>query len=183
MVLVNMRNTLIATLLLFISLPAKADISCPDWLNQSFRQLHSSNTINLCESFRNQPLLIVNTASHCGFTHQFSGLEDLHKRYKDKGLKVIGFASNDFRQAAASEAKAASICYENYGVTFTMMAPTSVKGSSASPLFKWLASQSREPSWNFNKYLVSADGKTVQHFGSMVSPDSAQLNIAIKTLL
>ncbi len=165
------------------NLPLKAFAECPNWLNQTFRQLHSTNEISLCEQFANKPLLIVNTASHCGFTHQFSGLEALHQRYKGQGLAIIGFSSNDFRQEAASEEKAAGICYENYGVTFTMMAPISVKGQNAHPLFKAIASKSQTPSWNFNKFLVSADGEQVIHFGTSISPTSQQLNSAIQSLL
>jgi len=157
--------------------------TCPAWLNQSFKQLHSSNTINLCDGYNEKPLLIVNTASHCGFTHQFSGLEALHQRYKQQGLRVVGFASDDFRQAAKSEAEAATICYENYGVTFTMMAPISVRGDKAHPLFKTIAEKSRQPGWNFTKYLVSADGKMVQHFSTRTSPDSEELQRAISALL
>lgn len=157
--------------------------ACPAWLDQSFKQLHSSNTINLCDNYNAKPILIVNTASHCGFTHQFSGLEALHQKYKQSGLRVIGFASNDFNQAAKSEAKAASICYENYGVTFTMMAPISVKGDKAHPLFKAIAGKSQQPGWNFTKYLISADGKTVQHFSTSTSPESKKLNSAISALL
>ncbi|MEO0442826.1 MAG: glutathione peroxidase [Pseudomonadota bacterium] len=156
---------------------------CPNWLNHSFRQLHSTNEINLCERFSGRPLLLVNTASHCGFTHQFSGLEALHQRYKDRGFAVIGFASNDFRQAAKSEAEAASICYENYGVTFTMMAPIHVTGEQAHPLFKALANKSQTPSWNFNKFLVSEDGQSVTHFGSSSAPNSASFINALNALL
>lgn len=143
---------------------------CPDWLNQEFRQLHSSNTFNLCEKYQGKALLIVNTASHCGFTPQLSGLEVLHQRYKNQGLAVVGFASNDFRQAAKSEAQAAAICYENYGVTFTMAAPIRIKGEDAHPLFKKLAKETQAPTWNFNKYLISAKGKRIEHFNSSISP-------------
>jgi glutathione peroxidase len=172
-------------LLLYILLlfPSVVLANCPQWLNHSFRQLHASNTINLCEQFPNKPLLIINTASHCGFTHQFASLEKLHRRYKDQGLAVVGFSSNDFRQEAASEEKTASICYENYGVTFTMMAPISVKGNEAHPLFKALAEKSEAPSWNFNKFLVDSTGEKVIHFGSSTSPDAKQLNEAINELL
>lgn len=156
---------------------------CPTWLNQDFRQLHSENTFNLCEKSNGKALLIINTASHCGFTPQFSGLEALHQRYKDQGLMVVGFASNDFRQAAKTEAQAASICYENYGVSFTMAAPINVKGNNAHPLFKQLANKTQAPSWNFNKYLVSADGETVEHFGSRTSPDDASFNTTINNFL
>ena len=165
-----------------ISLPAKAD-DCPEWKNQEFRQLHSQNTFNLCEKFPKQALLIVNTASHCGFTPQFSGLESLHQRYKEQGLAIVGFASNDFNQAAKSEEKAASICYENFGVSFTMAAPISVRGNNAHPLFRALAAQTQAPSWNFNKYLVSADGKTIEYFDSRVSPNSQVMNNRITNIL
>jgi glutathione peroxidase len=157
--------------------------NCPEWLNHTFKQLHSTNTINICERFSNKPLLIVNTASHCGFTHQFSTLEALHKQYKDQGLAVIGFSSNDFNQEAKTESKTASICYENYGVTFTMMAPISVKGDKAHPLFKSLAEKSQEPDWNFNKFLVDVESEAVEHFGSSTRPDSKLLNTKIKELL
>lgn len=157
--------------------------ACPSWLNESFRRLHSTEDVNVCKAFAGKPLLIVNTASHCGFTYQFSGLEALHQRYKDKGLTVIGFASNDFRQEAKSEAKAATICYENYGVTFTMMSPISVKGDNAHPVFKKLAQQTQAPSWNFTKFLVSSDGTKITRFDSSTAPDSPQIISAIEALL
>lgn len=179
-----LRTTILLLTLIagFASLPAVAD-ECPPWKDQTFRQLHSENTFNLCEKFPNQAMLIVNTASHCGFTPQFSGLEALYQRYKDQGLAVVGFASNDFRQAAKSEEKAAAICYENFGVSFTMAAPISVKGSNAHPLFKKLAQTSQAPAWNFNKYLVSSDGIIVEHFGSMTSPESPELTKSISAIL
>jgi len=164
------------------SLPAAAN-ECPAWKNQTFRQLHSENTFNLCEKFPDQALLIVNTASHCGFTPQFSGLEQLHQRYKNQGLVVVGFASDDFRQVAKSEEKAAAICYENFGVSFTMAAPISVKGSTAHPLFQKLAQETQAPQWNFNKYLVSSDGDMIEHFGSTTSPDSNELNAKISAII
>ncbi len=157
--------------------------TCPNWLNESFRRLHSTEDVNVCEAFAGKPLLIVNTASHCGFTSQFSGLEALHQRYKAKGLTVIGFASNDFRQEAKSEAKAATICYENYGVTFMMMSPISVRGNNAHPVFKKLAAQTQAPSWNFTKFLVSSDGAKITRFDSSTAPDSPQMISAIEALL
>lgn len=156
--------------------------ACPDFINHSYRKLHSTDSVNLCS----QPAkawLLVNTASHCGFTPQFKGLEALYQRYKDQGLVVIGFASDDFKQEDDSEAKAADICYLNYGVTFTMLAPTAVRGDDVNPTFKVLAEKSDKPSWNFNKYLVSADGQQVQQFGSRTKPDDADLTAAIEQLL
>ncbi|MGD8175052.1 glutathione peroxidase [Marinimicrobium sp. ARAG 43.8] len=156
---------------------------CPDALNHEFRRLHSNEDINLCERFGGQPLLVVNTASHCGFTSQFGGLEALHEKYAEQGLAVIGFASNAFDQEADSEEEAATVCYENFGVTFTMLAPTPVTGDDANPVFKELARQTEEPGWNFNKYLVAPDGTVVKHFGSRVKPDSKDMTQAIEQLL
>ena len=110
--------------LFLLSFSVNAAATCPEFLNHNLRKLHSQDTVNLCEVAAGKPLLIVNTASHCGYTSQFTGLEQLHEAYKDRGLVVVGFASNDFRQEAKDESEAAAICYKNYGVTFTMMAPT-----------------------------------------------------------
>lgn len=157
--------------------------ACPTFLDHEFRKLHSSQKVNLCREFAGKPMLIVNTASHCGFTPQFKGLEAVHQKYKDKGLVVVGFSSNDFNQEDKDEEKAAEVCFLNNGVTFTMIAPTSVKGPAANPVFKALAAQTTEPKWNFNKYVVSADGKSVQYFDSRVSPDSPELAAAIEKVL
>ncbi|MGB1141168.1 MAG: glutathione peroxidase [Halioglobus sp.] len=157
--------------------------ACPAYLDHDLRKLHSKDTVNLCEAYEGRPLLIVNTASHCGYTKQFGGLEALNKEYADRGLAVVGFASDDFRQEAKDEAKAADICFKNYGVTFTMIAPSSVKGDEANPVFTELNRQAGKPSWNFNKYLVDSEGNVVQHFGSNTSPDDAELVNAIEELL
>ena len=157
--------------------------SCPEYLDTTMRKLHSSEELNFCESFADRPMLIVNTASHCGFTPQFNGLEALHKKYGDKGLVVVGFASNDFRQEAKDEAEAAHVCYKNYGVSFTMLAPSHVKGEQANAVFKALAEQSKAPGWNFNKYLVDREGRVVQHYGSGTTPESKELQAAIEQLL
>ena len=96
---------------------------------------------------------------------------------------MVGFPSDDFKQEAKQEAETAEICYINYGVTFMMLSPSVVTGRNANPVFKELARKSSEPNWNFNKYLVSADGRVVHHFDSKVKPDSVQLNQAIEQLL
>lgn len=169
--------------LLIAALAPLPGLACPEFLDHDMRKLHSSTNANLCEVADERPLLIVNTASHCGFTPQFSGLEALHQEYGERGLVVVGFASNDFRQAAKTEEEAASICYKNYGVSFLMFAPTAVKGDSANPVFAELAEQAGAPRWNFNKYLVDRDGKVVAHFGSATAPDSDKLRRAVEKLL
>ncbi len=156
---------------------------CPAFLDHEFKRLHSSKTVNLCEETAGKPLLVVNTASHCGYTGQFEGLEALHRKYRDRGLVVVGFPSNDFRQEAGDEAKTAEVCFVNYGVTFTMLAPSPVKGPAANPVFRELVRQAGEPTWNFNKYLVAADGRVIERFKSSVAPGSPELEQAIEKLL
>jgi glutathione peroxidase len=146
------------------------------------RKLHSEESVNFCE-FKDKPLLIVNTASNCGFTGQFEELEALHQKYKDKGLVVIGFPSDDFFQEENDEADTAEVCYVNYGVTFTMLSTSEVRGDDANPIFKHLNAQTSSPKWNFYKYLVSADRKTVQRFNSRTKPLSANLTQAIENSL
>jgi glutathione peroxidase len=162
---------------------ASAAESCPAFLNQEYRKLHSSESVNLCTLIAGKPMLIVNTASHCGFTPQFKGLEEAYQKYKARGLVVVGFSSDDFNQEAKDEAEAATMCFINYGVKFTMLAPQHVRGPEANAVFKELARQTQEPKWNFNKYLVTADGKVAQHFDSSVAPDSRQFNEAVEKLL
>ncbi|MFV8817007.1 glutathione peroxidase [Haliea sp. E17] len=174
-----LKKTLLASLVL----PSLAWASCPEYLDQTMRKLHSQESVNLCAVQDGKPMLIINTASHCGFTSQFKGLEALHEKYAGQGLVVVGFASDDFRQEADTEAEAADICFVNYGVTFTMLAPTAVKGDDANPVFHELAEQTEAPGWNFNKYLVDRDGKVVAHFGSRTTPDDAELVDAIEKLL
>ncbi len=162
---------------------ASAAASCPAFLNQEYRKLHSSDSVNLCTLVAGKPMLLVNTASHCGFTPQFKGLEEAYEKYKARGLVVVGFSSDDFNQEAKDEAEAATMCFINYGVKFTMLAPQHVKGTEANTVFKELARQTQEPQWNFNKYLVTADGRVAQYFDSQVAPESRQFNEAVEKLL
>jgi len=175
------QAALIGALLLLSTSTWAAD--CPAFLNHDFTKLHSSETINICRAFAGKPLLLVNTASHCGYTPQFAGLEAIHEKYRGRGLVVIGFPSDDFNQEAPTQAETAQVCYVNYGVTFTMLAPLAVTGAAANAVFKELAQQSRAPTWNFNKYLVSGDGRVIHYFDSSTPPDSVEFETAIEQLL
>lgn len=178
---------IVTSLVSMISLTAHnamaKDAECADWLNHSVTKLHSKDTINICEATANKPVLLVNTASHCGFTYQFGGLEKLHQRYKDQGLVIVGFPSNAFHQEAKDSAETADVCYKNYGVTFLMTKEIPVKGDDAHPIFQHLAKEQSKPSWNFNKYLVDKNGNVVKQFGSQVKPESAELTEAIESVL
>ncbi len=181
--MLTIKNLKIVGTLILILLSWAIEAKCPDYLNQSLKKLHSEKTLNICESYVGKPMLIVNTASFCGYTPQFAGLEKLHKQYKNKGLVVMGFASNDFDQEADDDKQIANVCYINYGVTFDMFSPIHVKGDNAHPLFKALAAQTTPPAWNFNKYLIDGEGKVVNYFDSNVTPESPEMRQAIESLL
>lgn len=156
--------------------------ACDDFTNVDIRKLRSKESINLCD-YKNKPLLIVNTASNCGFTPQFESLEKLHKTYKDEGLVILGFPSDDFFQEEDNEKETAKVCFINYGVTFPMFSTSEVRGSDANPIFKHLNEQTSSPNWNFYKYLVSADRKTILRFNSKVKPDSEKMIKAVENSL
>ena len=158
-------------------------VSCPVFFQQSMRKLHSQEQVDLCQLTAGKTVLAVNTASNCGFTPQFKSLEALHKKYQAQGLVVIGFPSDDFFQEEDDEKDTAKVCFVNYGVTFTMLETTAVRGDDANKVFTYLAEQTTAPKWNFYKYLVSADGKKVQHFNSKVKPSDAEFITAIENAL
>jgi len=180
-----MFNTLVALFFATSTVGTYAtdEVVSTDFLNYDLPLLHSTDTINLYKEAAGKPLLIINTASHCGFTKQFEGLEALHQQYRDQGLFVVGFASNDFNQEAKSEEEAERVCRQNFGVTFTMIAPSYVKGQLANPIFRELNKRTQEPGWNFNKYLVDSDGKVLAQFSARVKPDSEKLTKAIESVL
>lgn len=166
--------------LLLTAATAQADNSCPPIFQYKMKQLHSSKILDLCEVTHGQPVLLVNTASHCGFTPQFDELEAIHEKYKDRGLVVIGVSSDSFNQEAADEEEAATVCFKNFGVTFTMLATVPVRGDDAHPLFKEVARQDRAPKWNFYKYLINREGKVVSSNSSLTIPDDDDIEALLK---
>lgn len=154
-------------------------------LDQSYRELAGKRAINLQSVYGGKVLLVVNTASKCGYTPQYEALEAMHARYKDRGFAVLGFPSNDFMgQEPGSEKEIAEFCRLTYGVQFPMFQKVHVKGSEATPLYRQLARDTGEaPGWNFHKYLVDRNGKVVASFGSKVKPTDPALVERLEQLL
>ena len=133
--------------------------------------------------FDGKVVLLVNTASFCGYTRQYRGLQELWERYKKDGLVVIGVPSNDFNQEPDDEAKIVEFCQGAFGVTFPLTEKVSVKGSHAHPVYKWINAAldgEGEPIWNFHKFLIGADGKNVQSFSTQIAPGAPKLKAAIE---
>ena len=162
---------------------SQSSMACPDFLNTEMRKLASKEVINFCEIYPNTPLLIVNTASNCGYTHQLAGLEQVHQRYQSDGLVVIGFSSDDFFQEEDNEEDAAEVCFDKYEVTFPVMATSSVRGENANPVFKALGDAKGYPRWNFSKYIVNAEGEVVAKFHSDITPNSPKLRATLASVL
>jgi len=177
-----MRN-LIALILIVASLPALACES--ELLDQNFRRLASTEDVNLCEAYSGKVLLIVNTASKCGNTPQYDGLEKLYSQYGEQGLVVLGFPSNDFMgQEPGTEEQIQEFCRLTYGVEFPMFEKTSVKERDAHPFYIALAdSAGTYPTWNFHKYLIGRDGKMISEFSPRTKPYDDQLVAAIENAL
>ena len=158
--------------------------ACPELLNYSFNRLQTGQAESLCQ-YRGKVVLIVNTASYCGYTHQYEGLEALYRKYKSRGLVVVGFPSNDFGgQEPGSNKEIAEFCRLTYGVEFPMFEKSSVTSIKTNPLYaELLARTGQSPKWNFHKYLVDRDGKQVTSFGTRVEPDSSDLVSAVERML
>ena len=146
-------------------------------------QAIDGHTISLAD-YRGRVLLIVNTASQCGFTPQFAGLEELHQRYAAEGLSVLGFPSNQFGgQDPGSDDEIGAFCTKNYGVSFQMMQKVEVKGSDAVPLYRWLVQEkpgllgSTVIKWNFTKFLVGRDGQVIKRYAPLDTPASLAKDI------
>lgn len=164
--------------------PAAAAAGCPAVLNHSFPRLQDEKPQNLCQ-YAGKVVLVVNTASKCGFTPQYEGLEALHGKYGARGLVVLGFPSGDFGGQELNDSKEiADFCFNTYGVKFPMFAKSSVKGAAANPLFVQLASSTgKAPGWNFHKYLIGRDGKPLGSYDSNVLPNAAPLVAQIEKAL
>lgn len=138
-------------------------------------------------AFKGQVVLVVNTASKCGFTPQYAGLEELYEKYRDRGFVVLAFPANNFLwQEPGTDPEIKQFCTSKYHVTFPIFSKISVKGSDIAPLYRWLTTQegfAGAITWNFNKFLIGPDGRIVARFGSRVDPVSAELTSKLKTIL
>lgn len=172
------RHILCLFLLAACVAPARVYASnCPPALDHEVKLLNEDRTVSLCEQYRGRVVLIVNTASKCAFTPQYDGLEDLYARYRDRGLVVLGFPSNDFaNQEPGSEASIKDFCRLTYGVRFPMFGKTHVRRNYADPLYRTLGDMAGEyPRWNFHKYLLDRDGNLIGSYGSHVQPSDKTL--------
>jgi glutathione peroxidase len=157
---------------------------CPALLNQQFKRLQDDVPQNLCQ-YSGKVALVVNTASYCGYTSQYEGLEALYAKYRERGLVVLGFPSNDFGgQEPGGSKQIADLCFNTYGVKFPMFAKSMVTGKNANPVHAQLTSVSGQaPAWNFHKYLVGRDGRFIASFPSQVTPGDGKLVAAIEKAL
>jgi len=174
------HRILAATLTLAV-LPAAA--ACPALLDHRMSSL-KGEPVDLCR-YAGKVVLVVNTASYCGYTEQYRGLEGLYQRFREKGLVVLGVPSNDFGgQEPGTDAQVADFCERTYKVRFPMLSKTVVKGPQAAPLYQGLAaSTGQAPGWNFHKYLIGRDGRAVGGYSSDVAPENPRLVAAVEKAL
>lgn len=162
---------------------APGSAACPVVLQHTIERLQDEKPQSSCQ-YAGQVVVVVNTASYCGFTSQYKGLELLYDRYKSKGLVVLGFPSNDFSQEPDDNQKIADFCENTFGVKFPMFSKTSVRGEQASPFFKQLTRLTQTaPKWNFYKYVISRDGQRVKAYSSMTGPQDKAFLQDIEQLL
>ncbi len=183
-----MRYFLIITLLVVFSIAGteeKIMQSVYDFTMENIR----GEAVQLSQ-YKGKVIMIVNTASKCGFTYQYEGLENLYQTYKDSDFVILGFPANNFlKQEPGSNEEIAEFCRINYGVTFPMFSKISVKGKDIHPLYEYLTSKKTNPefsgsiSWNFNKFLISKEGKIIDRFGSREKPESEKIIAAIEKAL
>ena len=165
--------------------PFSVQAACPDLLAYTFPSLQDNHRpLPLCQ-FAGKVILVVNTASHCGYTNQYDGLEKLYAEKAADGLVVLGFPSNDFgQQEPGSDKEIADFCRTTYGVKFPMTGKNVIRGKDANPFYRQLAHMTGStPQWNFHKYLISRDSRQVLAFDSAVRPDDKHLLQQINTFL
>ena len=173
----NLKRSILAAGLLTLGVvPVSSAVECPALLNHTFPALQDGKPMPLCQ-YAGKVILVVNTASFCGFTSQYEGLEKLYAQLKDRGLVVLGFPSNDFgEQEPGSDKEIADFCRLTYGVEFPMVAKTTVKGRDANPFYQKLAELTgSKPRWNFHKYLINRDGTQVVAYTSFTKPEDKDL--------
>jgi len=173
------------SLLMWLSWPKESQaMTCPTTLSHQFLRLQDEAPQNLCQ-YSGKVILVVNTASYCGFTSQYEGLEKLYETYKDQGFVVLGFPTNDFgKQEPGNNKEIADFCHNTYGVKFPMFAKTTLSGKDANPFFKELIEKSgTKPRWNFYKYIIDREGRVVDSFSSMTSPNNKKITSLIEKLL
>ncbi|EIJ42285.1 glutathione peroxidase [Beggiatoa alba B18LD] len=180
-----MNKYWLSTLFMLYAVPSSTLGACPKTLDFDVRPLTEKQTVNLCTAYQGKVVLIVNTASKCGYTPQYEGLEALYRKYRDQGLVILGFPSNDFGgQEPGSETEIQSFCRLTYGVEFPMFEKVSASEKNPHPLYQMLANLAGEyPRWNFHKYLLDKNGTLVGSYPSRVKPDDPQFIDSIETLL
>ncbi len=181
---IRSARTIVFAALMALTVPSfAAEAPCPPILDHKFSNL-LDEPISLCQQ-RGKVVLIVNTASECGYTPQYDGLEKLYRRYRDRGFVVLGFPANDFgAQEPGSNKEIAQFCQINYGITFPVFAKSTVVGAKANALYKELATKTGQaPQWNFHKYLIDRTGQQITAFESAVEPEDRRLISLIEKLL
>lgn len=168
-----------------LTLSGSVAAACSPLLEHKVRKLAEDAEVNLCEAYKGKVLLVINSASKCGYTGQFEALEALHAEYEDQGFAVLGFPSGDFaNQEYRDEEQVRDFCRLTYGVQFPMFEKSHVRGRDASPFWKGLIAESGvEPRWNFFKYLIGRDGQIIQAYPSQVTPDNPDLMGPLKAAL
>ena len=182
--IINKLKTVSVVVTTLVLLNNVAIAGCPKNLDFTKRFLASEHSVHLCQAYAGKVLLVVNTASFCGFTKQYRGLEALYQQYREAGLVVLGFPSNDFFQEPRSEDKVREFCSLTYNVKFPMFEKTRVAKRHADPFYRALANQSGHyPRWNFHKFLLDRQGNVVASYGSSVRPDDKLLISTIESHL
>lgn len=172
-------------LLFSVSAVASENQDCPETLNFKKEKLADEEIVDLCNEYKGKVVMVVNTASFCGFTKQYKSLESVYSKYKDDGFVVLGFPSNDFgEQEPGNETQIKEFCERTYKIKFPMFEKTSVSKGTTDPMYKTLASLAGEyPAWNFHKYLLDRNGKLVASFKSKTDPKRPEVIQKIESLL